>query len=77
MHVFKSVDSFVIKNRGRIFAVESSAEIAVKEVLGQPVEIDGVRYSCNGVERFLTHKDRPMIAAGEKIGLLVEVVFTT
>lgn len=64
---YKSLDTFLIKGRGRVFVVENDKDRDNNDLLGSEVTIDGVNYKVCGVESFAMQK----IAKGVRIGLLV------
>lgn len=66
---YKSLDTFEIKNRGRVFVVENDKDRDRdnNDLLGSEVIIDGKNYKVKGVESFAIQK----IYKGQKIGLLV------
>lgn len=66
---YKSLDTFEINGRGKVFVVENDKDRDrdKNDLLGSEVTIDGVNYKVRGVESFAIHK----IRKGQKIGLLV------
>lgn len=66
---YKSLDTFEIKGRGKVFVVENEKDRIRddNDLLGSEVVIDGQPYVVKGVESFPIHK----IIKGQKIGLLV------
>lgn len=66
---YKSLETFEIKNRGRVFVVENDKDRDRdnNDLLGSEVIIDGKNYKVKGVESFVIQK----IYKGQKIGLLV------
>lgn len=71
MFRFMSLSSFEIKERGRVFVVESPFSCNRNDVLnflGGKVEIDGVEYNPIGVEVFSLATP---LHIGETIGILV------
>lgn len=65
---YKSIDSFWITGRGKVFVVENDKEREnFKELMGKEVLIDGSKYVIKGIE---THQV-VIKRKGMRIGLLV------
>jgi hypothetical protein len=66
---YKSLDIFEIKDKGKVFVVENDKDRNRddNDLIGSEVIIDGENYKVRGVESFAI----PIIAKGQKIGLLV------
>jgi hypothetical protein len=66
---YKSLDTFEIKGRGKVFIVENDKDRDRdnNDLLGSEVIIDGQKYNVKSIESFAILK----IAKGQKIGLLV------
>ena len=66
---YKSLDTYEIKGRGRVFIVENDKNRVrdKNDLVGSEVIIDETNYKVKGVESFLL----PIIKKGQKIGLLV------
>jgi len=71
MMKLQSIDSFYIKNRGRVFTVVLEKDMdndELNKLFNDKVhEIDGKKHKVIGVERYLISRH----LKGEKIGLLV------
>lgn len=66
---YKSLDTFEIKGKGKVFVVENDKDRNRdnNDLVGSEVIIDGQKYNVKGIESHAIQK----IAKGQKIGLLV------
>ena len=69
---FKSLDSFIIKDRGTVYIVESpyTYENGKSNMVGKLIVIDDKKFIVKGIEAYTI----PTIHKGVKIGLLVREV---
>lgn len=70
MRTYKSIDTYWIEGRGRVFVVANDEEsLDFKHLIREKIEIDGKNYICMGVER---HAKGSPTRVGEPIGILVK-----
>jgi hypothetical protein len=67
---------FIIKdscNRSRpVFSVICTQDIPLDDLMGKQVKIDGIIYTCRGVERLAINLTKPIVAKGENVGIWIE-----
>ncbi len=69
---YKSLDSFEIQGRGKVFIVESDEDTEPEKLLGHMIIIDDNLYTIKGVEHHAV--PNPKIYKGDKVGLLVKSI---
>ena len=65
--MFKEIDSYEIKNRGKIIVVESNDNMDNNFLVGKEVDIDGEKHLVKAVSTFCIKG----VKKGDKIGLLI------